>query len=600
MSEEQVTGQGSPGAQGTIQAIVDRFDRSGGPLDCHDVSDAIRKAPAAQNESPADQAERFAFDVHPHDSPNTSPWGTYFGPFMTWPGDDGMMYESPGRSQITDFALDYWWRRAQAVQHPVLRGRYADLVWDLSRLVGTKAPIDAARLLIDSHVTTASQNLADSEIEGQGLLRRALDQALSISDKTRVATVRDTILAFEERTAQDGLPGTWGFAFDELVERGNIPLEPDQEAAIIGGLEARLARTTAQPGEPFVAEAAATRLARYYRRTQRRVDVERVVRLCAEYFGKATETVQAMVGLAWMERVHELLREFGLAEDAKTLGPVLQRLGEKTRDNLHSVAAEVNIPREKFEAYLDEMTKGSLDEVLDRIAARFLHSRGEMEAQVRRLAQEAPLQGLIEQTLLSDRGTVVCRIGSVAEDFDGRVAAYMGQSLQLNSIFLRAVVEHLGKGAGLSRAAVEVYCSRSPLFREDRRAIFASGIDAYLREDYSPAIHILTPYVEDSLRELIRIQGGSVYQPGRFGGLQEVGLGRVLEDPLVIRVFGEDTCFYLRVLLSDARGLNVRNRVAHGLIADDACSAALADRLFHVILLLAQVRTQNEDSEHGN
>ena len=149
-------------------------------------------------------------------------------------------------------------------------------------------------------------------IEGQQLLRRALDVALSVKDTTRVRGVRDAILAYEERTGQDEMLGTWGFAFDELLEPANIPIEPEQEAAIIAGLEARLVRAAERGGDPFAVEASATRLARYYRRKQQREHVGRVVRLCGETFANAAGAVAPLVGLAWMERVHELLREFGL------------------------------------------------------------------------------------------------------------------------------------------------------------------------------------------------------------------------------------------------------------------------------------------------
>lgn len=111
-----------------------------------------------------------------------------------------------------------------------------------------------------------------------------------------------------------------------------------------------------------------------------------------------------------------------------------------------------------------------------------------------------------------------------------------------------------------------------------------------MRGDHIAALHVLTPYVEEALRELVRLQGGSVYQPGKHGGLLEMCLGAVLEHPLAARVLGEDACFYLQSLLTDVRGLNLRNRVAHGLVDDEECSAPLTDRLIHVLLILAQCR----------
>jgi lysyl-tRNA synthetase class 1 len=297
------------------------------------------------------------------------------------------MHESPGRDQITPFALDHWWERAQEVQHPVLRGRYADLVWDLSRRTERKPPIDAARLLIDAYIAAAERDLAGHVILGQDLLRRALDVAMSIKDVTRVAAVRDAILAFERRTAQNELLGTWGFAFDQLIEPGNVSLTGEQENSVIAALETRLATSaTTSGGDPFAAESAATRLARYYRRKQRGDDVARVLRLYTTRFQTAAKTVAPLVGLAWIERVHELLREFGLGEDARALGPLLQRLGEETRDNLHPITAEVRIPRETFEAFVAEVSAGTIEDALDRITAHFLHQRGEVEVQVKQLA----------------------------------------------------------------------------------------------------------------------------------------------------------------------------------------------------------------------
>lgn len=569
-----------------LKAIVARFDDPTRPLDLLELSAALRKARDEPTEDPADLAEMFAFAVHPHGRQTPSQWGTYFGPFMTWAGENGGMFESPGRDQITPFAIEYWWNRAQSTKHPILRGRYSDLTWDLSRHVGLKPPIAAARLLIDCHIAACEQDLGGHLMGRHVLLGRALDVALSVRDQGRVAQVRDAIIALEKRTAADQMLGSWGFAFDQLLESNSVPLEDSQEAAIIADLELRLAGAR----DPFAAEAAGTRLARYYRRKQKSPDVGRVLRLYGACFESASVEAAPLVGLAWMERVHELYREFGLAGDAKALGPLLQRLGEQTRDGLHAVTAEVKVPRAEFDAFVTQLTSGSFNDALDRIAVQFLQQRGEIEAQIQRLARDAPMQALIERTTLNERGTVVCRIGSVQDDLEGRTASQMAQNLQISSIFLRAVIEHLIDGGGFTRESFVAYCNSSPLFRTDRTGILAAGVDAYLRGDHVSALHVLAPYIEDALRELIRIEGGAVYSPGQFGGLQEISLGKVLEHELVTRIFGADACFYLNVLLCDVRGLNVRNRVAHGLIEDRACSPALTDRLIHALLLLAQLR----------
>jgi len=53
---------------------------------------------------------------------------------------------------------------------------------------------------------------------------------------------------------------------------------------------------------------------------------------------------------------------------------------------------------------------------------------------------------------------------------------------------------------------------------------------------------------------------------------------------------------YLRILLTDARGWNVRNEVSHGLASFEMMSLAVADRVVHALLLLALVRDDADSS----
>lgn len=67
-------------------------------------------------------------------------------------------------------------------------------------------------------------------------------------------------------------------------------------------------------------------------------------------------------------------------------------------------------------------------------------------------------------------------------------------------------------------------------------------------------------------------------------------LGDLLGDPDIAAVPGTDWIIYLRVLLTDARGSNLRNVIRHGLASAAAVDFRMADRLTHALLLVSLLR----------
>ena len=63
---------------------------------------------------------------------------------------------------------------------------------------------------------------------------------------------------------------------------------------------------------------------------------------------------------------------------------------------------------------------------------------------------------------------------------------------------------------------------------------------------------------------------------------------------------GEDITNYLRNLLTDQYGWNIRNQLSHGLLGFDSFNAGMADRVVHAFMLLGvfkQQEIQNPDSK---
>jgi hypothetical protein len=76
--------------------------------------------------------------------------------------------------------------------------------------------------------------------------------------------------------------------------------------------------------------------------------------------------------------------------------------------------------------------------------------------------------------------------------------------------------------------------------------------------------------------------------------MQLKNINDILADDRIKHVLTENLWRYLQVFLADKRGLNLRTRVAHGLISIDECRRPVADQVFHAMLALSLIRKKTE------
>jgi hypothetical protein len=70
---------------------------------------------------------------------------------------------------------------------------------------------------------------------------------------------------------------------------------------------------------------------------------------------------------------------------------------------------------------------------------------------------------------------------------------------------------------------------------------------------------------------------------------EEKGLSTLLDDAEAAKLLGEDLVWELKALLTDRPGLNLRNRIAHGLVGLEDFHIGLSNNLWWMVLKLAVV-----------
>lgn len=552
--------------------------------------------------SPELMAEVIAFELHSHDHQEPSSWGLYFGPMMSGSTPEGDPWESPALALVTPDVLDYWHSRAKVTPHPVMRARYADLLWEIPKALEHATPDpNMGRLAIDSYLECVETDRYEHNVTAIAKVTRALEIGLSLRDDSRVDRCKDAMLRLEEQVAEDESLGLWGFCFDTFVEPPHKKVRVTQAEVekLVRDIEARLERFAAGPPNeyhPAGAQGAAIRLADYYRRHEMREDMCRVMKVYGRIVRRMQGVAAPLVTAHCLEELYAHFKSYEMHEEADQLNEAIRTAGEQARADLKEISVEVKVPTEKIEDFFSALLSGESKAVLARIAVHFIPSRQRTEDQVRQLAKDAPISYLMTHSIMDEAGRTVASVGPLEHDLEGHVLRQLSQNIQLGVPWLR---EGFGRGLTgqvFSCSDIVEQLVASPLFAPDRHAILEAGVTAYDRGDSIAAIHILVPQLEQALRQLAALLGAPIYTQRRGGGLHARMLDDLLRDPGVVTALGEDAATYLRVLLTDARGWNVRNSVCHGLASTTMLTMPVADRIVHALLVLGLVREREDDS----
>jgi lysyl-tRNA synthetase class 1 len=573
-----------------------------------EVADALRAARNGQGDL-ADEdwkgfvAERSAF-FFLESRNKESVWGTYFAPMMSAKKEDGTDFFSPDIKDLDAGTVTHWEERARASANVVMRARYSDLVWDLKRLItGQRPDPEYARIAIDSYVKAADGKLYPMEVFGVQWLGRALDLSLSINDSDRTKRVVEFMFEFYDRVAKPQFMGTWLFLFDNLY--GEKFISPEQESRIVANLEAMLSKTSATTSsetgvyatlDPWGAEAAAQRLAQHYHRRNDKPDAERVIKAYGSAFEFMAGQANSMMAMAWLQPVIERYEQEGLKAEAEQAQLLSAEKGKNIGADLKQVSVMVELTQEEQEElanFVEQLVGGNdLGAALGRIAAFFTPKVKDERKLLEQLRVDAPLMSIIPINILASDGHTTAKINSLDEDPDGRLHKQLAETVGFYQPFLADTLAKLRERYAPTTENVLDFLCQSPLFAESRNGLLRDGLLAYEQEDFVKAIHVLVPQVEDILRNFLGHLGRPTLKTIRNhpGIMDAKSMNDILNDERIRTVLTENLWRYLEVVYIDKRGMNLRNDLAHGLLAPNAFNRHVADRVFHTLLALSLMR----------
>jgi len=579
-----------------VQKFLAQLDSITEPLAEYKISEEIRNFIKENFErNPPENLlwERMAFDFIENYPKDKSEWETYFGPMVVYSDKEGKFVEEyPSIQKLSPEIISYWEKRAKESKHPIFKARYSNLVWDFSeKIKGEKPHYSIAQIFIDSVVEITEKDLHKYEVNVIKKLERALSLALSVNDRRRKQKLIDTIINYEKRIAKDDKPGSWGFSYELLVNNSSLKLDENKILEIIKDLENRFERLL-EKADLFAAEIATKSLIDYYSKNGESTKVEQILLRFGELVQKQAEKNSPLVGSAWLEKIYHLYLKYNLKNEANRILNKIRELYKKVKSELKKIETSVKIPEDEINDYINLLTDGELKTVLAKIAINYIPKKDEVLKQLQYISKDAPISFLISHRVMDGDERVIATIGPLEDDIDGHIILQISQNMKVSSIFLRETLNTLIDKFNLGTEEIVNYFYESPIFDVRRKEFFIKGINAFFNEDFLVSLHILIPQIEALIRNLAERIGIPIFKPSRFGGFYYRTLDELLREEAITEVLSEDVCFYLRVLLTDPRGWNLRNDICHGISNPGNFNQITADRIFHALLCLALVKEQ--------
>ena len=539
-------------------------------------------------------------------------WGNSFYAPLSGPIDPITKKWSSSYPDILDITpemMNYWEKRSKEADNPILLCRYSGLVWDFSQKIKNSKPdISVAHSLIDSVIKMASLG-GDPFLKYK--LERVLRLSVSLNDRKRITSVRDAIIKYEDTYSEEDKLGTWGYSYDLLIGDkdlyGKTQLEKKQEEKIIEELERKLkyfSDKDLNTLKPHSVEYIVTKLAPYYKNKKDMENMRRVLLIYKDSFLHGIKNNLVMVGSHWLEKIRNILFQYGLSEEAKRLESNIRSLQTEDLNYLQKFETSVKIPRAEIDNYISELDKRNLSEALNCIALSFIPDKEEAKNIVLKIATEHPLHAIFAQSIMDHTGRKVATIDPIENDLEGHIVRQISQSMELNLSFIALGLSHLEKNKSLDANSLSEHLFKSSVFTQASHPIIKQGLIAYFNKNYIVSCSVLIHQIESAIRELISVARGAIYQPSsnsKERGFKLRPLGALLRDEIFSKVFeklNSNIPDFFRILLVDKRSLNIRNSIYHGHFPATFFNKRISIHIIHILLILSILRKSEKLSKN--
>lgn len=518
-----------------------------------------------------------------------SEWGFFYPHALT--KDSRGLIEYPKLDEITEDTINYWKKRCEQTKNLFMKLRYMGLVLVFEKEVLKKKNHQLTCSYIELLIDVNTRNIGCN----QDLIRyakRALSLAKSINNSELIDNSILNLINLENKISDINLASTWGFCFETLVLEKEKKLTELQKQKIVKDMEDKFVFLSKQEDRPpYLLINTLESLTSYYRSTKDIEKTEAILKIYSVKVKKYIETVRPIIASSELMNLYKLLIKNHLHSEAESVLVLLNKNGESVINDISMFETTHEISHEVMDEMLRINTDGEFDQTFLRLILKNVISKKNVLNDLEKKYEQFPLlQILSGQTIIDGNGRIKQKIEANNDDGESVLIKEMGEAITLNSssfdLFLRKIINKNNKSC---EDLVDLIY-KSPVFKVENHQIIFKGVEAFLNEDHIVSVHLLIPQIEAAFKKIIELQSGNILQKNKFQGMNFQTLDSLVKNDLVKNIYDDETIFYIRAVLSDPRGLNIRNDVCHGIINADSFNFSYSLLVMHIIFLLAQIR----------
>jgi len=588
----------------TIPEILSEFDIEGKRFDFLVYASQYRSCDDAEKSTTAYLAEVMASELtEDYTSDNDAFNGKfYFGPHLVFQDNNtGEFIESPDRKLITPEIISYWEIRINDAKNCILKARYSGLVWDFKSFVtGEKCDIEIARMYIRSLICIIDNDYLSHPILGVKQAERAIKLSKKLSQADLLDEAKLALRNLISRHGKGNAVGIWGSAYRISTECPNSYTSEEQKA-LIADLETRFIQIYNMPAsgekkrDPWLLMDLADILSGYYKKCSPD-KIEDLFEKVEESFDAIISDMAKLQLVGNYSQLYKLLVKYGLQDKAAKLSIKIAKFGEGIQDEMAEFKQEFTISKEDMDSCVNSILhEEDVENSLGCFTYSFIPKKEREKESLEHIVKGAPFLHMIPQSIFDEKGRVKAIVGGIETDLEGNLVVHISMSMKFNAIFINAVIEE-GKQRGIFTIEnILSFITKSPSIKTDRIPIITRGLEAYFNQDYLVSTHLLIPQLEEAIRNILEIGNIPTLKPNKSGkGFQLRILDEMLRDPIAIQLLTDDFANYLRILLTDNRGWNLRNDICHGIASPDLFNKMTADRIIHALLCFGVFRIKSE------
>lgn len=576
----------------TIKDILDKYDVADKKrFYDHDVTSDLSQLPDEEKVKVEFRYEILAFALVANG--NETEWGTYYGPKLSGKKSDGTPVSYPELSDINNDAVLYWEKRAQETNNPLLKARYCGLVWDFKKRVCN----DSYPSWLFDELITSLIDVANGDYEPHDVITvNVLERLASLAGRAPkyLEAIKAAFVRFDSnKTKDDNAARLWGALLGYVIKNKGV-FTSIEEKTIVDKHEDRLKRLSSPiNNNPWAVKEQATLLAEYYKSRQKLEDTKRVLNVMEEAFRNNRQNMSSIQWMGNLEQIAATYATFDLQVERIRLLKEIEEAGNNALGEMTPRQFTFEYPKEALEQLNTYLTTGPQDEQYEKFIMYFTPKRDEESRELKKLSERYPFVYMMSTQIMDSQGRPASVIGSIDNDFEGQLILHISKGIKIKSVPLRSAIRALQESGTLAVQYLMSRAERCPIIDNSRLEIIRQSLIMYEKGEYITMCHLLIPQIEDTFRKLVDLSGKAVIRPianrdKKTGYTQRI-LDDILRDDVVTGTFGDDMAFYFRILMTDQRGLNIRNNMCHGLVDPSFFNYFVADRLLHLFCCVTLV-----------